>query len=43
MPSRLEKADGLHLFQSSLPHAWFDDDLGFMDDRLTLELQRDVR
>ena len=43
MPRLSGKADELHLFQSSLPHPWFDDDLGFMDDRLTLERQRDVR
>lgn len=43
MPSISGKANELHLFHSFQPRTWFDDELGFMDDRLTLALQRDVR
>lgn len=43
MPRLAGKANELHLFHSFQPCPWFDDELGFMDDRLTLALQRDVR
>ncbi len=43
MPRSRGKRDDLHLFQSSLPRIWFDEELGFTDDRPTLALQRDVR